>query len=255
MELYTLDPAPGDGHGFGLSGHDYFMQSGGVRAPSISVVVAASALLGAVLQMCAEGNAGAGAAGAGAIPQEDELDEPVVEFTKLVELGTRVWHRVPDMLSKAQDAYDEDDEDAGGEEAGLSILAMRGASDNPVRTDLCALAAVVAAYGAYGAGDGRDRGPLFGCLASTVCRRLLLSLNDREDKHFGLVSDAHRYMRGARSSSRVFSPLDAISKAVEEMDGNQSAASSPGNSKQDVGRLIVDAQAMAKLVHEVVPHR
>jgi hypothetical protein len=244
MELYTPDPAQVDGHGFGLSGHDYFMPSGGVRAPSISVVVAASALLGAVLQMCAEGNAGA----AGAIPQEDE---PVVEFTKLVELGTRVWHRVPDMLSKAQDAYDEDDEDAGGEEAGLSILAMRGASDNPVRTDLCALAAVVAAYGAYGS-DGRDRGPLFGCLASTVCRRLLLSLNDREDKHFGLVSEAHRYMRGARSSARVFSPLDSISKAVEEIDGNQSSL---GNSKQDVGRLIVDAQAMAKLVHEVVPHR
>ena len=253
MELYTLDPAV-DGHGFGLSGHDYFMPSGGhhVRAPSISVVVAASALLGAVLQMCAEGNASAGAAGAGAIPQEDELDEPVVEFTKLVELGTRVWHRVPDMLSKAQDAYDEDDEDAGGEEAGLSILAMRGASDNPVRTDLCALAAVVAAYGAYGS-DGRDRGPLFGCLASTVCRRLLLSLNDREDKHFGVVSDAHRYMRGARSSARVFSPLDSISKAVEEIDGNQSSFGSPA--KLDVGRLIIDAQAMAKLVHEVVPHR
>ena len=238
MELYTqeLEGAFGDVHWSddreGLEGREG-------RAPSIAPIVAASALLGAVLQMCAEGNSSAAAAAAGAagIPQEDELDEPVVEFKKLVDLGTRVWYRVPDMLSKAQEAHDEDDEDAGGEDAGLSILAMRGASDDPFKTDLRALAAVLAAYGAYGSGK---RGPLFGCLASTVCRRLLLSLNNKEEKKYDLVSAAHRYMRGARSNSRVWNPLDAI---IKELDGDP-----------DVTRLVVDAQAMAKLVHNVVPH-
>ena len=47
-------------------------------------------------------------------------------------------------------------------------------------------------------------------------------------------------MRGARSNSRVWNPLDAI---IKELDGDP-----------DVTRLVVDAQAMAKLVHDVASH-
>ena len=201
------------------------------RAPSIAIVTAACALLGAVLQMCAEGDG-------------DEQDEPVVEFRKLVDLGTRVSNRVTEMQRQAKVEDDEDDEDAGGEDAGLSVIAMRGDSmSDPVKTDLRALLVVLAAYIGY------DESPLFGCIASVVCRRLLLSLNEKESMHYGLVSDTHRYMRGARNNNGAIglrNPLRAIIDAIADGDAEI---------KSSVSKLTVDAKAMARLVREGVPRQ
>ena len=201
------------------------------RAPSIALVTAAAALLGAVLQMCAAETWEDGADGADA--------EPVVKFEDLVRLGTRVSYTMAEMRRGARSDDEDDGEDQGGEEAGLSILAMRGGSTaEPETTDMRALLVVLAAYAGY------EESPLFGCLASVVCRRLLLGIHNKDGKHYGLVSDAHRYMRGARGSSfGLRNPLNSI-RAVVVAGGDSDVAD----------RLVLDAKAMARLVREVVPH-